>query len=88
MGSQSKKKRVFVGYDENTKGFRVYFATENKIEIHRDVKFLPEKTEITVEPETKDKIDLPQEPEDSEKKEGLRKKGRTQRKAAKGTGIY
>lgn len=69
------KKGVFVGYDENIKGFRVYFATENKIEIHRDVKFLLEKkTEITIEPETKDKIDLPQEPEDSEKEEGLKEK--------------
>jgi len=43
------KKGVFVGYDENTKGFRVHFATENKIEIHRDIKFLPEKTEVVIE---------------------------------------
>lgn len=25
------------------------FATENKIEIHRDIKFLPEKTEVVIE---------------------------------------
>lgn len=29
------KKGVFVGYDENTKGFRVHFATENKRDTQR-----------------------------------------------------
>lgn len=65
------KKGVFVGYDENTKGYRVYFATENKIEIHRDVKFLPEKTEIAEESEAKKEITLPQELEDPENEEEL-----------------
>lgn len=36
------KKGIFVGYDENTKGYRIYFQKENKVEIVRDVIFLPE----------------------------------------------
>lgn len=34
------KKCIFVGYDENVKGFRVFDSDSNKIEIVRDVKFL------------------------------------------------
>lgn len=34
------KKGIFVGYEQNTKGYRIYFPESNKIEIARDVKFL------------------------------------------------
>lgn len=36
------KKCLFVGYDENVKGFRVYDPASNKVEFARDVKFLTE----------------------------------------------
>lgn len=75
-GMPKQKKGVFVGYNENTKGFRVYFTTENKIEIHRDVKFLPEKTEIAEESDAKNEITLPQELEDSENEEELEERRR------------
>ena len=36
---QKSKNGIFVGYDNNSKGFRIYFDEINKIEIHRDVAF-------------------------------------------------
>ncbi|KMQ86179.1 retrovirus-related pol polyprotein from transposon tnt 1-94 [Lasius niger] len=47
--SPKAKKGVFVGYDENTKGYRVFFETESRVEICRDIKFLPKKLEAKVE---------------------------------------
>lgn len=38
--SAEAKKGTFVGYDENTKGYRIWFAAERKVETLRDVKFL------------------------------------------------
>ena len=32
-------KGIFVGYDINSKGFRIYFDDNNKIQLHRDVTF-------------------------------------------------
>lgn len=36
---------VFTGYCDETKGFRIFFEEENKVEFHRDVIFLPEKAQ-------------------------------------------
>lgn len=33
---------IFVGYSEEVKGYRVYFPNKNKVQIHRDVVFIPE----------------------------------------------
>lgn len=34
---------IFVGYNEEVKGYRVFFLEKDKLEFHRDVIFLPEK---------------------------------------------
>lgn len=34
------EKGLMVGYDENVKGYRIYFTQRNKVEIKRDVVFL------------------------------------------------
>ena len=33
------EKSVFVGYDENTKGFRIWLPERGQVKIHRDVRF-------------------------------------------------
>lgn len=33
---------IFVGYENTTKGYRVYFPQKNKVEIHRDIVFIPD----------------------------------------------
>lgn len=35
------RKGIFVGYEDNTKGYRIYFSENNKIEVARDVEFIP-----------------------------------------------
>lgn len=40
--SAKARKGIFVGYDENTKGYRVWFPSQGKIDTHRDVKFIAE----------------------------------------------
>lgn len=32
---------MFVGYGENVKGYRIYFSDKHKVEVHKDVVFLP-----------------------------------------------
>lgn len=34
----------FIGYSEDVKGYKIFVPDKNKVEIHRDVIFLPEKT--------------------------------------------
>ena len=36
------KKGIFVGYDNYSKGYRVYFEKERNVTIHRDVSFVPQ----------------------------------------------
>lgn len=36
---------ILMGYSDTTKGYRIYFEDSNKVEIYRDVVFLPEKTD-------------------------------------------
>lgn len=33
---------IFIGYENTTKGYRVYFPQKNKVEIHRDIVFIPD----------------------------------------------
>lgn len=41
------KMGIFIGYNEDVKGYTIYFKEENKIEVQRDVIFIPEnKTEV------------------------------------------
>lgn len=47
--SPKSKKGVFVGYDDCTKGYRVWFPSEHKVETHRDVVFQPESFGTTEE---------------------------------------
>lgn len=56
-------------------------------EIHRDIKFLPEKTEVVIELETKNEITLPQEPEDSENEEELEERQQKEQKDIEQIGI-
>lgn len=51
------KEGIFVSYSDNVKGYRIYFLYNKKVEILKDVIFLPEKSEtpqensIFIEPE-------------------------------------
>lgn len=54
----------------------MYFAAENKVEIHRDVKFLPEKTEIEKESDAQNEIILSQNLEGSENEEEFEERQR------------
>lgn len=47
--SPKAKKGIFVGYDENTKKYRVFFETENIVKKCEDIKFLPEKLGTKIE---------------------------------------
>ena len=40
--SAKAKKAIFVGYDKNTKGYRIWLPSEGPVKVYRDVKFLPE----------------------------------------------
>lgn len=46
---QKRTKGIFVCYSENVKGCRIFFPDENKVDVCRDVKFLPKKVTIEVE---------------------------------------
>lgn len=43
--SAKAKPGIFVGYDEITKGYRIWFENENKVEKYRDVIFINDKNE-------------------------------------------
>lgn len=40
---------IFMGYSDTTKGYRIYLPDKNKIEVHRDVIFLPDKSVVVAE---------------------------------------
>ena len=40
--SAKAKKAIFVGYDKNTKGYRIWLPSEGQVKVYRDVKFLLE----------------------------------------------
>lgn len=46
---EKSKKGIFVGYDENVKGYRIYFRNTNKTELHRDVIFREENQESKIQ---------------------------------------
>lgn len=52
--SPKAKEGTFVGYDENTKGRRVFFQDQNKVGAFRDVSFEPENFYASQEREEKD----------------------------------
>lgn len=43
---EKAKRGVFVGYDENTKGYRIFYEQDNTVEIARDVIFTPRKSQF------------------------------------------
>lgn len=58
------EKGIFVGYSDVTKGYRIFFPRTNKIEVHRDVIFIPENTikgDIEIEPENVIKLNIEEE---------------------------
>ena len=51
------KNGVFLGYSEESKGYRVWIPSEHKVEISRDVEFSEDKSPLSVNSSTK--IDVP-----------------------------
>lgn len=58
------KEGIFIGYSENTKGYRVFFSQNKKVEILKDVIFLPEKN--TASRETKNVLTNEEEEAENE----------------------
>lgn len=77
------KEGIFVSYSDNVKGYRIYFPYNKKVEILKDVIFLPKKSEIQensifIEPEddqeeayeeSQVEIQIPQEDAERNEKE-------------------
>ena len=54
--SAKAKKAIFVGYDKNTKGYRIWLPSEGQVKVYRDVKFLPENLPAEKEEKTQKEL--------------------------------